>query len=82
MTLKMGPNGWSTTQDITLERKKDMNKPVTTDEYGTKSVAEDWWAGEGRMPDDAVSADFVVNFHQHWDNNGQKNYRCVWYRHC
>jgi hypothetical protein len=35
---------------------------------------EEWWEASAELPLQAVCMDFVINYHEHYDNNGRKDY--------
>lgn len=38
-------------------------------------LCAEWWEGEYVIPTEAVALNFVVNYFDHWDNNGRKDYK-------
>jgi hypothetical protein len=35
---------------------------------------EEWWVAELAVPMQAAVVDFVLNYFEHWDNNGRQDY--------
>lgn len=68
LTLKVGHNGWQNPVELQLRRH-----------FASKGVASkgEWWAAEVTIPETAVVLDFVINYHEHYDNNGGKDYHAA-----
>ncbi len=54
------------------ERAKTLPRAQTQPEF--KAPENDWWTAEIDIPFDGVCVNFVINFFEHYDNNGSKDY--------
>eukprot|EP00884_Botryococcus_braunii_P007192 jgi/Botrbrau1/16474/Bobra.0142s0068.1 len=61
-TLRIGYNGWRDPQDIELEKADSKDEG-------------DWWAAAIEVPEDAAVINFVIQYYDHYDNNGGLDYK-------
>jgi starch synthase len=62
LTLKLGHNGWQDPVELELQRHPGM------------AAKGEWWVTEITIPQTAVVLDFVINYHNNYDNNGGDDY--------
>jgi len=88
LLLKYGFNGWQKPGSIKMKRSPPP-KPAAAAAKAADAAAEapaaaapapapaneDWWEAEVSVPLDAAALNFVMNYYEHYDNNGQKDYK-------
>ncbi|KAL4420307.1 hypothetical protein ABPG77_001397 [Micractinium sp. CCAP 211/92] len=86
ITLKIGHNGWKLPQDVKMQRAavNPASGPTpgavagaATGEEEPVQAAEEWWEALYTVPIDAVALNFITNYYEHYDNNGQKDFKAL-----
>ncbi|KAG2492408.1 hypothetical protein HYH03_009353 [Edaphochlamys debaryana] len=68
LTLLYGFNGWQN------GGKAQMFRPATPP-AGADPATEDWFECEVALPREAAAMNFVMNYYEHYDNNGSQDYK-------
>ncbi|GIL88159.1 hypothetical protein Vretimale_14076 [Volvox reticuliferus] len=68
ITLLYGFNGWQNSGKAIMTRVPPPSASSATD-------AEDWFETDVALPKEAVAMNFVLNYYEHYDNNGSQDYK-------
>ena len=68
LNLRIGHNGWKGARDVTMTLAKKV--------VGA-SVGDEWWEAAVDVPRDAVALNFVINYYEHFDNNGSADFKAT-----
>ena len=80
LTLRYGINGWqrpvvSEMQRVTPPSDKTAKLPTTKASSSVVEDASDWWSADLAIPFEAAAVNFVINYQNHYDNNGGQDHK-------
>ena len=66
-------NGWQ--KPVVVDMQRHTPEKTPEDAAEPPAAAGDWWSADMSIPYEAAAMNFVVNFQNHYDNNGSQDYK-------